>query len=1286
MLRRVNPKSGLVGGRFVLERRVGAGGMGEVYRARDEHTGAPVALKLMRNAGVELEVARFEREAKVLEGLSHPHVVGFVAHGEDPTHGVFLAMEWLEGEDLDARLSRQPLTAFESVELARGVALALAAAHERGVVHRDVKPSNLLLERGEPSRVRLVDFGIARADRAGTLTGSGIVLGTVGYMAPEQAGGARSLDARADLFSLGCVLYECLTGERAFPGEHAVAVLVKLLHSSPAPLSVLRPELPSALSELVMRLLEKDPAKRPASAATVARELLAIGAIEGASPSAPVVRAPAPEPSRATGERRVVELLLVDPGAHALETVSAPLADLDATLAAEDLERSALDVAQVARRLSADATVLRNGFVLVSPPSRSGSATPRDRAEALALVALEVRERLPLARAVLASGRGEGESHAGVGPAADRAATLLAHVGRGEVVLDDTSARLLDERFELERSGERSVLVRERTGALGDRLLLGRPTPCVGRAKELALVSATLAECLDEPCAKSVVVLATAGIGKTRLVQEIMRLAAKTAPELRVLSARGDPIEVGSSFAMLRTIVRRAAELSPDADGPACDEGLRRVLGGAADAERAIELLRELLGRPVEAPKTPELRAARNDASELRAWVERSFVALLLALTRDAPLFLVLDDLHWGDDATVSFVGSALRACVERPLFVLGAGRPEASQLFAAPWPSSQTLTLAPLSKRAALDLARSVLTADAEVLAAIVERAQGNAFALEELVRAVAAGRSELPETVQAMVEARLLAEPPEARRVLRAASVFGERSTAQGLAAVTELSAYELEAHTRELVRAELFDDGRGERGELVFRHAIVRDVAYGMLPEPDRRELHRRAAAWLRARPDVSPGVLAEHYERAGDPAAAAHHRVLEVEHVYASGQLARALERADAALASGALSLEQRGVVQVLRAGVFHNTGVGEEGLSASEDALASLPEGSLYKYRARVSCALSSVITGRFDAARAMFDTITRMDVVPCGAFGFPVWNLMHALVALGDRERSAMLAAQLERAIATPDADPSFVVYAAGAIAYAAVSNDAGLAGGVKRALELVRVAEERLPHVGSPLAHGYSKWWRGMVLANAGQVARGKALLEEGLADGERQGVLALRVLAGAFLAYAAPLTAPPLVDSPLTAYRLLALGVEAARAFELAKRRREPPYPPGHFDEAKERASMLLSMATIVPWFFAHAASILGRIALFEGEPARAVELGEQALDVVRTRCTHLRHTALAWSMLVDAYHAAGRDADARALRAEARQKLGALADALPPSEREALRSAEAYAWVFA
>jgi hypothetical protein len=443
----------LLDGRYEIERRIGAGGMSVVYRALDRQTGARVAVKVVREGDPHL-VRRFDREAAMLARLDHPSIARYLGHGISPTGACYLVMEWIEGSTLSDRLDRTGLSVAESVTVARACAEALAAAHALHMVHRDVKPSNVLLAGGGIDRVKLIDFGLAREARpADRMTHTGMLVGTPGYMAPEQARGESGIDARVDVFALGCVLYECLTGEAAFAGPHFRAVQAKVLLGEPAAVTLLCPELPAPLANLVRSLLAKRAEDRPADAAAVAEALAAIAA-EAAlpdEPRRPRVRGEGPTPRRpAPGPRRDHRCMVL-------------VAEVDADDRSWPEDRLAEATLAEAALHQGCAVRLADGSMVVVLGGRA-SAEVAVRA---ARCALALRERLPGALVTVTTSRAaeapEGDSliDRGVqtlcGEAIDAAvdpdsAALTA------VVLDAETAGLLGRGFDIERRGDRHYL------------------------------------------------------------------------------------------------------------------------------------------------------------------------------------------------------------------------------------------------------------------------------------------------------------------------------------------------------------------------------------------------------------------------------------------------------------------------------------------------------------------------------------------------------------------------------------------------------------------------------------------------------------------------------------------------------------------------------------------------------------------------------------------------------------------------------------------------------------
>lgn len=265
--------SELLAGRYRLQRRIGSGGMATVHEGEDTVLGRRVAVKLLHPQYVSDEnfVSRFEREARSVASLAHPSIVNVYDVGRDGDR-CYIVMEYVEGRSVKEMLAGGPLGVDRSIDIGVQVAKALDYAHRAGVVHRDVKPHNIIVS--PEGAAKLVDFGIAIVKGAASVTESGSVLGTVHYVAPEQARGQPATPA-TDIYSLGCVLYEMSTGRLPFEGDTPIEIATKHVSSEPLPPSRANPRVSPALERAILHAMAKDPAHRPASAGDLARELLA---------------------------------------------------------------------------------------------------------------------------------------------------------------------------------------------------------------------------------------------------------------------------------------------------------------------------------------------------------------------------------------------------------------------------------------------------------------------------------------------------------------------------------------------------------------------------------------------------------------------------------------------------------------------------------------------------------------------------------------------------------------------------------------------------------------------------------------------------------------------------------------------------------------------------------------------------------------------------------------------------------------------------------------------------
>lgn len=295
-------------GRYDLDRQLGRGGMATVYLARDVHHDRPVALKVLHpELAAVVGDERFQREIRLAARLQHPHILGVYDSGEAAGR-LWFSMPFVDGETLRDRLVRErQLPVEDAVRITRETALALDYAHRHGVIHRDIKPENILLSDGQ---ALVADFGIARALQAGegNLTGTGMSIGTAGYMSPEQASADAGIDARSDIYSLGCVLYEMLAGEPPFAGPNAQAVIARALTESPRPLTNIRQAVTPSLALVVAKAMARVPADRFGTAAEFAK---ALGAASGEFQSTSGPRASEPVAASPARRRSVAVTLAV---------------------------------------------------------------------------------------------------------------------------------------------------------------------------------------------------------------------------------------------------------------------------------------------------------------------------------------------------------------------------------------------------------------------------------------------------------------------------------------------------------------------------------------------------------------------------------------------------------------------------------------------------------------------------------------------------------------------------------------------------------------------------------------------------------------------------------------------------------------------------------------------------------------------------------------------------------------------------------------------------------------
>jgi eukaryotic-like serine/threonine-protein kinase len=813
--------------RYELKNQAGIGGMGTVYQAIDRQTGALVALKILHSRAT-IEQARFDQEARVLAELSHPGIVRYFDHGVTPSGSPYIAMEWLEGETLEDRIGRGALGPTAAAHVARLVLEALSAAHSRNIVHRDIKPGNIFLVGWKLTEVRLLDFGIARrVFDAKRLTRKGSTVGTPLYASPEQARGRADVDGRADIFSLGCVLYEALTGEPPFSGETPLEVMSKVCAGRVPEIGSKRVGLPYALCGLVHSMLAPDPIRRPQSAAALAAEFANLvselggigGEIAASSP-------PSHAPSDAISE--IEELLacamLVSLGKReSSEEGARPLAErrlgpksasmrpANGRLARDDDDGRIVEIRRLLETCACEVDRLINRTLLMTAPTVS---TAHEQAIQLASAALALRDLEPDAKIAIATGRATFLGRLPVGRLMDRLPTLMEGQDVGTIRMDDTTRRLLPVRFASSESAGHRLLLSETRGSAADGAPAseGDESPWLGRDRDLASLESLFEQVRNERTAHALLLLSPAGFGKTRLLREFLRRIPGTSP-----------------------VVVRAG-------------------GTLLRAERRYPTL------------APVLATAGIDVQgKSSVHVENALGGWLASHCEESGLLLLLEDLQWADGPSLEMVDRLLQTLHDKPIAVIGAGRDEVEDRFPGLWNARavQRLRLRPLPAKHGLALLhRLVPFASHAAEEFVLERWEGNPHFLEEIADCTRYGTLAVSDAVFAAVEGRLEGLEPDVRRVLRAASLYGEKyfSVESLLALLGEPSRKSIAEWMEVLVMRNLIErDVRLGKASYHFRERLVRDASYRMLTSADRRLARRLARSWLEGEGRTLPETL-------------------------------------------------------------------------------------------------------------------------------------------------------------------------------------------------------------------------------------------------------------------------------------------------------------------------------------------------------------------------------------------------------------------------------------------
>ena len=952
-----------LGSYHILE-EVGRGGMATVYRARQESMDRDVAIKIIqRGLSDPAAVQRFQREARLIARLEHPHILP--VYDFDGAHDPpYIVMRFLEGGTLEDILARGMLPLDEVASVMRQLCAGLDYAHRQGVIHRDIKPSNILVDRDGNAFVS--DFGIARSAAGPTsmrLTQEGMVLGSVEYMSPEQVMGRRDLDFRADLYALGAMLFQMLTGRLPYVSDPPLGVLAMHM-SAPIPSAcALNPALNEAVDEVIQRVLAKKPEDRFRNAVEMSAALDA--ALGAAAVGLPATRdylremAGLPAPGRALPEP-TMGMPFTE---HNKQIVAAYINAAEFAEMVEAIaDRETAYREMVALWEGVERIVKQAGGVALSRTDSDMlavwgvDAVREDDAERAVRAALEIQsvvrkqagmttedEQLPVnvgihAGMALVSPITQPDARTGaytVSGATISLSNRLMQSAYGSILITHDVYRQVRGVFEVQPDlplrvrGRAEGVPTYRVSAAKPRAFRpntrgidGIETRMVGREAELKRLQYALLNAVEDAETQVVTITGEPGVGKSRLM-DTFDSWSELRPEMFFLFRGRAAGTSNRPYALLRDMIAFRFQIRDDDSSREVvrklEEGVDGMIRSARPAPPGEEVpvaltahrIGHLCGYDVSASSF--IQPLSGDPALLATQARKTFIDFVFYLARCDYVVFELEDLHLADDASLDLLNELFAFCANRPedthlmvacaaRLALYSRRPE----WGRGQPFHTRIDLQPLDRREARELVREILRKVTEVPRALrdllVERAEGNPYYLEELVKMLIDDRVILPESdttwrveesrlgalkvppsLAALIEARLDTLLAPERLVLLRAAVFGRIFFSGVLEAMdsADVANHGTGAHIadlpgvleglvrRQFIHAHEHSAFAGS-GEFIFAQSLLRDVVYDLLLDRQRRIYHRATADWLSSleRSDEYQVQIADHLEQAGE----------------------------------------------------------------------------------------------------------------------------------------------------------------------------------------------------------------------------------------------------------------------------------------------------------------------------------------------------------------------------------------------------------------------------------
>lgn len=920
---------------------LGEGGMGAVYLAQDTKLLRPVALKILppEMVGEQNRIQRFIHEARAASALNHPHILTIYDIGQTgDLH--FIAMEFVAGETLHDLIHRQKTDLKTLLKYLTQTAEGLAKAHSAGIIHRDLKPENIMVS--ADGYAKILDFGLAKlvgaesdlqkAQRHQSI--QGVIMGTLGYMSPEQARGQAEIDARSDIFSFGCILYEAAAGRKPFAADSTFDALNKIINDEPEPFNV-SPE----LKEIINKCLKKSPSERFQTIEEAARLLkkLDFKTDEPAEETRIFEAAKITKTiSKSISEqRRQATIFFAD-----LSEFSERLEDLEPEESGAIMKDlfAALDEAvekgkgKIEKRLNDVFIAVWGTDAIKEDDPENAIRTALDlqkvSLEFVQTVKLLTKNLPPFLKIGISTGTilfgksSDTGEFLTSGAAINTAKRLQQKSAGGEILISHETYRHVRGVFDITEisSNETNVKLKiysvksakSRAFRLEKRGVEGIETQLVGRKNELEKMLDGLHAVFEDGEIQIFTIVGEAGLGKSRLLFEFRNQVELMSEKVRVFNARATETINGSSYSLVRDLFSFRFEIQDDDTAQTAREKLvagflKLWRGNASFSDEEFEMRIHFIGQLVgfDFSDSPHLKGVLTDLQQVHTRALQYAAQFFSAISQKIPAVIYLDDLHWADAESLDFFDYLARNCTDAAILILEFSRPALYER-RPHWGEGQShrmrVDLSALTRRESRQLVEDILQkmsggVPQTLRDLIVSNAEGNPFYIEELVKMLIdraaivvksdewflnesrLGTMDVPTTLNGVLQARLDGLSIWEKRVLQRASIIGREFWDSALEDFD--SEIDIQKILESLRRKELLfrheTSAFADTAEYLFKHALLRDVTYETVVLNERREWHEKTARWLiresGERADEYAATIAAHFGEAQNSAQTA-----------------------------------------------------------------------------------------------------------------------------------------------------------------------------------------------------------------------------------------------------------------------------------------------------------------------------------------------------------------------------------------------------------------------------